>query len=92
MIKKILIILCYNSRRITVGIIGLYFLALLVLRNRYYEVIQKFDLPVFFLLLGFYLGLNLMTYIIRFLNKQTTKEHPTFKRLTSKRINNANKS
>ena len=85
MITRIIILLCYNSRRITVGLIGIYFILLFIFKNDYHEKIQKFDLPVFFLLLGFYLGLNLMAWIIKFLNKKETKEHPTLQKLLTKK-------
>jgi hypothetical protein len=84
MLTKITIILCYNSRRIVAGLIAIYFVMLLVLKNRYHEIIQRFDIPVFFLLLGFYLGLNLMTWIIKYLNKKEIKEHLIFQKLISK--------
>ena len=85
MIEKVLIILCYNSRKITAWIMGTYFVIMIFLKSHSDNlIIKKFDLPIFYLLIGFYLGLNLMAWIIKFLNSDKIMQNPTFQRLKNK--------
>ena len=85
MIDKILIFLCYYSRKITVWVMGIYFLIMLLLKGHINnETISKLELPISFLFIGFFIGLNLMAWIVKYLNSDKIKQHPTFKRLKSK--------
>jgi len=82
---KILIILGYNSRRIVNTLFGFYLLLLVIL----YGSVYKSDLPwvyvyLFFFILGLFVGMNLMTWIIKFLNKKEINEKPTFQKLIKK--------
>lgn len=82
MIDRFLIIICFNSRKITTWIIGIYFIVMIFLKSSLENtIIKKFELPIFYLLIGFYIGINLMAWIIKFLNKEEVKNNPTFQRL-----------
>ena len=63
---------------------GLYFLAILILKNKYSDIIEKINLPILFLFIGLYFGMSLMAWIVKYLNKPSTKEHPSYKKLTTK--------
>jgi hypothetical protein len=81
---KILILITYNSRRITAIIVFVYIVFLLEMKR----IELKKELPdiyIFLVLIEFYLGLNIMTREVKFLNKKEIDNHTTFQKITSKR-------
>lgn len=84
MLTKILILLGYNSRRIVAGGLFIYLFILVLLKRTYFNgTIPDKHIYLFFILLGFYFGMNVMAKIIRFLNKSNIVNHPTFQKLIS---------
>ncbi len=82
--KKFLIIISYNSRKITAWILALYLFAMFLLKSKYSEEIERINFPVIFLFVGLYIGMSLMAISIKYLNKQSTKSHPLYNKLTKK--------
>jgi hypothetical protein len=74
--KKFVLFVFYNSRRIYTILFGLYIFLLIYL----YFYVYKDDLPylylsIFLLLLGFYLGFNAMAVVIKYLNNNSSKNN-----------------
>jgi hypothetical protein len=84
-LEKFIIIILYNSRKILAWLMAIYFVSIIFLRNKYDDVISKFDLPVLFLFIGLYFGMSLMAWIIKYLNKPSIKENPTLRKLLDKK-------
>jgi hypothetical protein len=80
--EKFLILISFYSRKIVASLIAIYFIVGITFWNKYEMVFRKFEIPVLFSLFGIYIGMSLMASIIKYLNKPSTKEHPTFKKLT----------
>ena len=82
MMEKFFLIICYNSRKIVAWLMGFYFLAKIIYRNNFSDIFEKINLPILFFLIGLYLGMSLMAWIIKYLNKPSTREHISYKKST----------
>ncbi len=75
--KKTLIIIAFYSRKFINILWGISLLVITIMSGISQSLSNEY-LLIFSLLTGIFIGMNLMIWIIKFLNKNETKRHPFF--------------
>lgn len=79
---NVLIYLSYYSRKISGLIFGVYLILLVFLNGSVFNnKLPDIFINIFFLLSGVLIGLNLMAWIVGFLNKKEVVESETFQKI-----------
>jgi len=85
MLYKVAVLLSFYSRKITNIIFGVYLVLIVFLNESIYNnQLPNIYLNIFCFILGLFIGINLMVWIVRFLSKQNITESNISQKIRNK--------